>query len=266
MPVSASRKDKPATRRRATVGAVDHAIDLLWCLSEAGTALGTNDVARRIGIHKSSVSRLAATLEKARLVQRDPGTGRLSLGMGLITLAAPVLATFEVRDVVRPILEKLAEKTGETVSFGVWDGHQGVSIEQVPGSNSVRAFSRPGHRDPAHATAVGKILLAHQDEATIDGHCARPLKKFTDTTITSPAALKAELLRCRTLRYAINSGEFESDIGAVSSIVFDAHAQPLGAITATVPMYRFKSARRAELAETVSRAAAELSRKLGFPG
>jgi DNA-binding IclR family transcriptional regulator len=265
MPVSATRKDS-AARRRATVGAVDHAIELLRCLSEAGTALGTNDLARRIGIHKSTVSRLAGTLEKARLIDRDAGTGRLSLGMGLVTLAAPVLASFELRDVVRPVLEKLAARTGETVSFGVWDGRQGVSIEQVPGSNSVRAFSQPGHRDPAHATAVGKILLAHQGEAAIESHCGKPLRKFTDTTITSPATLKAELARCRTLRYAINIGEFESDIGAVSAIVLDARAQPLGAITVTVPMYRFKSARRAELAATATRAAAELSRKLGFPG
>ncbi len=264
MPPSATRKI--STSRRGTIGAVEHAIDLLRCLSEAGSALGTNDIARRIGIHKSSVSRLAATLEKARLIQRDADTGRLSLGMGLVTLAAPVLASFELRDVVRPALEKLAAQTGETASFSVWDGEEAVSIEQVAGSNSVKAFSLPGHRNPAHATAVGKILLAHMGEAKIEAYCGKPLRRFTDTTITTPAALKTELARCRVQRYAINLGEFESDVGAVSAAVLDGRAQVLGAMTATVPMYRFKSARRAELAEFVTRAAAELSAQLGFQG
>jgi DNA-binding IclR family transcriptional regulator len=267
MPGSATRKRKsPAPARRGTIAAVDHAIDLLRCLSEAGAALGTNDVARRIGIHKSSVSRLAGTLERARLVQRDAQTGRLSLGMGLVTLAAPVLANFQLRDVVRPSLEKLAATIGETVSFGVWDGHQAVSIEQVPGSNSVSAFSRPGHRDPGHATAVGKVLLAHLGEAAIDSYCAGPLRRFTETTITSVAALKTELARCRAHRYAINAGELESDVGAVSAIVFDSRGQPLGAITATVPMYRFKPARRTELAKIARDYAEALCARLGFAG
>jgi DNA-binding IclR family transcriptional regulator len=263
MPAS-TRKKASAASRRGTVGAVEHAIDLLRCLSEAGSALGTNDVARRIGLHKSSVSRLAATLERARLIRRDAETGRLSLGIGLVTLAAPVLARFEIRDLVRPALAKLAAQTGETASFSVWDGEEAVSIEQVAGSNAVKAFSLPGHRNPAHATAVGKVLLAHLGAAQIEAYCARPLRRFTDITVTTPAALKAELARARAQRYAINLGEFESDVGAVSSVVFDAGGEVLGAMTATVPMYRFKAARRAELAPIVARAAAELSAQLGF--
>jgi DNA-binding IclR family transcriptional regulator len=265
MPPSATKKVSRAPRR-GMIGAVEHAIDLLRCLSEAGSSLGTNDIARRIGIHKSSVSRLAATLERARLIRRDPDTGRLALGMGLVTLAAPVLASFEVRGVVRPFLERLAANTGETASFSVWDGREAVSIEQVAGSNSVKAFSTPGHRDPAHATAVGKILLAHMGEAKIEDYCAKPLRRFTDTTVTAPAVLKAELARCRAQRYAINAGEFDSDIGAVSSVVFDGRGQVLGAMTTAVPMYRFKPAHRAKLAEAVTRAAAELSAQLGFNG
>ena len=265
MPSNQTEQDSSsASSRRGTIGAVEHAIDLLRCLSEAGCSLGTNDIARRIGIHKSSVSRLAGTLEKARLVQRDSETGRLSLGIGLVALAAPVLASFEARDLVRPLLEELAKRTGETASFSIWDGHEAVSIEQVAGSNSVQAFSRPGHRNPAHATAAGKILLAHLSEQAIENYCSEPLQRFTDTTITKPLFLKAELARCRVQRYALNTGEFESDVGAVSAITFDSRSQVLGAMTLTVPMYRFELPRRKELAEIISLYAAELSSKLGF--
>lgn len=252
----------PSPPRRETIGAIEHAIDVLRCLSEANFAVGVNDIARRIGLHKSSVSRIAKTLENARLIQRDSATGRLSLGIGLVTLAAPALASFEVRDVVRPLLLELAAQTGETVSFSVWDGHEAVSIEQAPGSNSVRAFSRPGRRNPGHATAAGKVLLAHMGDAAIEKYCSKPLHRFTDRTITDPRALKAELARCRTQLCAINTGEFECDVGAVSAIAFDRQSRVFGAVTVTAPLYRFAQARRAELAKAVVRCAAELSGKL----
>jgi DNA-binding IclR family transcriptional regulator len=249
--------------RRDTVGAVEHAVALLRCLSEAGNSLGTNEIARRIGLHKSSVSRLAGTLERARLVQRHADTGQLSLGIGLVALAAPVLASFAVRDLVRPLLKDLAARTGETASFCIWDGREAVSIEQVPGSISIQALSRPGHRDPGHATASGKVLLAHLGDAVIDDYCRQPLHRFTDRTLTDRAALLAELAHCRVQGYAINTGELERDVGAVAAIVLDAQARPLGAVTAAVPMYRFDTARRSALTEAVTACARELAKGVG---
>ena len=253
-----------ASPRRETLGTVRHAIDLLRCLSEASQPIGVNEVARRIGLHKSTVSRLAGTLEDERLLQRDPATGRLSLGVGLVALAAPVLAGYEVRDLARPLLERLAGQTGETVSLSIWDGAEAISIEQVPGSNSVRAFSRPGHRNPGHGTASGKVLLAHMGPKAITEYCSHPLRRFTDHTITDPKTLVSALELCRARGYAINLGELESDVGAVSAVVFDRGASVVGAVTATVPMYRFKPARRSELADSVLRCARELSAKLGY--
>jgi DNA-binding IclR family transcriptional regulator len=251
-------------KRRETIGAVEHAIDLLRCLSEVGSSLGINEIARRLGLHKSSVSRLAATLENARLVHRDPVSGRLSLGMGLVALAAPVLAGFEVRDLVRPFLEKLAAQTGETVSFSIWDGWEAVSIEQVSGSNSIRAFSRPGHRNPGHATASGKVLLAHMGDAAIEAYCSNGLHRFTDRTVIDRPSLLAELAHARETGYAVNLGEFESDVGAISAIAFDRDTRPIGAITATVPMYRLSDTRQRELAEVVRICASDFSIQMGW--
>ena len=252
--------------RRETIGAVEHAVALLRYLSEAGSAQGVTDIARHIGLHKSSVSRMGKTLEGLRLIQRDAATGRFSLGMGLVTLAAAALASFGVKDVVRPILLELAAWSSETVSFSVWDGNEAVSIEQAPGSNSVRAFSRPGHRNPGHATAAGKVLLAHMGEAAIEKYCVNPLHRFTDRTITDPRSLKAELALCRTQLYAINTGEFEHDVGAVSAIAFGRDRQVLGAVTVTVPLYRFVQTRRMELTQAVIRSAAELSGRFSNSG
>jgi DNA-binding IclR family transcriptional regulator len=249
--------------RRETIGAVEHAIDVLRCLSEAGASLGVNEVARRIGLHKSSVSRIIGTLEGARIVQRESATGHVSLGIGLVALAAPVLASFEVRDLVKPLLKELAVSVGETVSFSIWDGWEAVSIEHVSGSNSIQVFSRPGHRDPGHASASGKVLLAHLGEEAIEAYCRKPLERFTENTVTGKAKLVEELVRCREQGFAVNIGELESDVGAVAAVVLDRAASPIGAVTIVVPVYRFHQKRRMELARAVTACAAELSARIG---
>jgi DNA-binding IclR family transcriptional regulator len=255
------RAGQPA--RRETVGAVEHAIAVLRCLSEAGSSLGVNEVARRIGLHKSSVSRIVGTLEGARIIQREPATGQVSLGIGLVALAAPVLANFAARDLVKPLLKELAVSVGETVSFSIWDGREAVSIEHVSGSNSIQVFSRPGHRDPGHASASGKALLAHLGEGAIEAYCRKPLERFTENTVTNKANLIEELVRCREQGFAVNIGELESDVGAVAAVVLDRAASPIGAVTIVVPVYRFHHKRRTELAGAVTACATELSARIG---
>ncbi|HEY0294166.1 MAG TPA: IclR family transcriptional regulator [Bordetella sp.] len=250
--------------RSGTINSVEHAIELLRCLAVAGGPLGTNDLARRIGLHKSSVSRLAATLEKARLLRRDPATGRFLLGLGLLALAAPLFADFAVADIVEPILVKLAAETGETCSFNIWDGQDAVSIAQVPGSHSVRAFSLPGQRKPAHATATGKILLAHLDEAALSAYCSTPLRRYTDTTITDSKALVENLVQARQRRYAINLGEYESDVGGIAAAVFDMSGRLFGCVATTMPLYRFAPERHAALGAAVSACATEIAEHLGI--
>jgi len=250
--------------RSGKVGAVEHAIAVLRCVSEAGAPIGVNDIARRVGLHKSSVSRLVATLAASAFVQREPETGRISLGMGLVAVARPAFARFNLRDVVRPLLATLAMEVGETVSFSIWDCCEAVSIEQVPGANAVQAYSEPGHRNPGHATAVGKMLLAHMGEDAIADYCSRPLQRYTARTITRVDALRAELQQCRSRGFAINRGEFEIDVGAVSAIVLDRQGDVAGCISIVVPMYRFSMARRSELAETVMRFSGKLSAEFGY--
>ncbi len=189
----ASHDDAP----RASIRAVRHTAELLRRISESRKPLGINELARRIGIDKSSVSRLVATLEREYLVTRDPGTGRVSLGLGLVAIVAPALADLGIESAVRPVLSELARDTGETASFSVWDGFHAVSVEQVAGAGAVRAFSEPGRRDQGHCSAAGKMLLAHAGKQAIADYCSKPLERLTARTITDPGKLRAELESAR---------------------------------------------------------------------
>ena len=248
--------------RGKTIGAVVHAISLLRCVSEADAPLGVNEIARRIGLHKSTASRLVATLEAEHLVERDRMTDRITLGLGLAALASPVLVGLGLRDVVRPYLRDLARQSGETASFSIWDGSQAVSLEQAQGESAVRTFSAPGRRDFGHSSAAGKMLLAQAGEEAIAAYCAKPFTRFTERTIVEPSRLCTELEAARARGYAVNTGETEIDVGAVSSAVRDGNGRVVGTVTLTVPVYRFDATRQSELGEMVLAAATKLGRIL----
>lgn len=251
---------QPVEGRGGTVGAVEHAIAILHCLSGSPEPLGINEIARRIGLHKSSISRLVATLVVARLVERDAASARIKLGPGLVLLAAPVLAELHIKDLVRPALEELAARSGETASYNMWDGSDAVTIEQVPGPGAVRIFSEPGRRDPGHCTACGKILLAHESAEAIDAYCGAALERFNERTIVDPAALRQELTTSRQRGYALNFGELDSEISAISAVTHDARGKVVGSITVTVPSYRFTPERQEELIAMVVDTARRVSR------
>src|SRR5690349_20775948 len=98
------------------IAAIQYAVVVLRAFSTAEPLLGVNEIARRIGLHKSTVSRILATLQDAHLVERDAASGRFSLGPGIVALAGPLLANLNVREVAQSYLRQLADEVGESVS------------------------------------------------------------------------------------------------------------------------------------------------------
>jgi DNA-binding IclR family transcriptional regulator len=249
-----------------TVQAVAHVAEVLRCISKAPRPIGVNEVARRVGLDKSSVSRLIATLERQRFVERVDGTTGIRLGFGLIALVAPLVADLGISTIARPQLELLARESEETVNLSIWDGRESVSVVQALGTNAITHYAMPGQRNPAHCTASGKILLAFAPEHEIEAILSGPLERYTEKTVTDPAVLRQQLKRIRATGHAINYGEFASDVGAVAAVVRDVDDRALGSLTITVPMYRFGPRRKDEILAMVRVAAARLSGQLGNCG
>lgn len=254
-----------ATKRRSsTVQSVQHAIEVLRWVSQSQPEIGISDLARRIGLHKSSISRLVATLAAEHLVERSHQTERVRLGFGLVALASPLLSGTELTQAAQPQLTALAERSGETVNLSVWDGHQAVSVYQALGTNAITHYAAPGQTNPAHCTASGKLLLAFASEHEIDKVLSGKLQRFTEHTRTSPAKLREELHRIRAEGRAINFGEFASDVGAVAAVVRNMGGQALAVVTITVPTYRFAPERQTELLKMVEATASAISAQLGY--
>src|SRR5438105_2562965 len=178
------------------VAAVERAAALLFELAEG--ALGTNELARRLGINASSASRLLATLGAAQLVEQVPETGRYRLGVGALRLGNAVLARLDLREVARPHLLALAAETGETVTLSAPGDHDALTVDFVQSASSVQSVARIGRPSVGHATATGKVLLAFGGGTLPAGE----LERFTPRTVVDRGELSAELERVREQGWA----------------------------------------------------------------
>src|SRR5437667_8805953 len=122
--------------REVGVRSVERAISILDLLAQGGWRTGA-DVARELHVHRSTALRLLGTLERHALVERDPRTAKYRLGRRLPQLASVVTGELDLRSVARPVCERLAESTGETVTLDVLDGDEIVPIEQAAGSTAI---------------------------------------------------------------------------------------------------------------------------------
>jgi len=226
-----SRTGLPATRQ---VGSVQRAIAVLDALAEGGAEVGTNEIARRTGINASSISRLLSTLTDAGLVQHLPSTGRYRLGVRILQLASAARENLDLRAVARPLLEELAEVSGETVTLSLPGEHDVLTVDFVQSSRSVRSVAEIGRNSVAHATATGKVFLAS------GGHLPEgQLPAFTDVTITDRRALAATIKQIAAQGYALALRERDNDLSAVAVPVLDAGQQLIAIVGIQGPATRF---------------------------
>src|SRR6478736_3500831 len=180
------------------VRSVDRAAALLLALGESHGEAGVTELARRLGLHKSTASRLLATLEKRGLVEQDEESGKYRLGLVVIRLANRAERTLDLRSIAMPELDKLARAT---TGLGVLDGDQLLTVAQADGPNLVAMGDWTGRWVPLHSVAGGKVLLASLPEREILRLVRRGLDRFTERTITQLEPLLEELARVRRRGY-----------------------------------------------------------------
>src|SRR3954470_15905918 len=196
------------------VQSVARAAELLKALDAPATVF---ELADRCGLNRSTAWRILATLEDAALVERDAATGRYAVGYALVTLAAGAGPEALVRR-AHPHLRALADACAETASLAVPRGLQVVYVDQVQAPH-VMAANWLGRPRPLHATSTGKAFLAWLADDDLGAALPGRLQRFTDTTITTRAALRAELADVRARGYAVSRGELEPALWGVSAPV-----------------------------------------------
>ena len=248
------------------VRSVDRAAALLLALGESQGEAGVTELARRLGLHKSTASRLLATLQKRGLVEQDDETGKYRLGLVIIRLAERAERTLDLRGIAMPELERLARLTHETTGLGVVDGDQLLTVAQADGPNLIAVGDWTGRSTPLHCVASGKVLLAALAEREVLRIVRRGLVTYTERTIVELEPLLEELARIRRRGYATALGEYEIGLNAVSAPVHDARGHVVAAVDIWGPAFRLTPRRIPELAVQAREAAAAISIRLGGPG
>ncbi|MFI0366225.1 IclR family transcriptional regulator [Actinomadura sp. 1N219] len=208
----------------------------LAILGELGEGPRTLDeLAAKVGVHKTTVLRLLRTMESGRFVHRD-SDHRFHLGSRLFALAGAALEQRGIRDVAAPHLARLNEETGQTIHLGVYEGGNVIYLDKYDSRHSIRMYSRVGLSMPLHATAIAKVLLADLPEPR-RRRVAEEIEytPFTEHTLTGPAPLLDELSRVADQGYALDDAEHETFIRCVAAPVRDATGRVIAAVSISVP-------------------------------
>jgi DNA-binding IclR family transcriptional regulator len=223
-----------------------------------------SEISRHLSLHKSSASRIAATLVSAGFLRTVPFGFQLS---GKLTFLASIAAAeTTLSAVATPIIRALVDDLGETCHVGVLDGREAVTVALVDGSFSVRMHSWVGKRSPAHWTAMGKVLLAGLTDQTIDMlYKSEKLPVATHESISTVSELKTQLQMIRKHGFALDNEELEVGLRCVAAPIFDHQNAVVASLTIAGPASRLRISTIDPYVEKVKAAAAKISLALGAP-
>lgn len=216
-------------RGPASLLSVSRALAVLDLLADAPEGRGVTDIARELGVHKSSASRLLATLRGGCLVEVNASTGRFELGAGFLRLAARVVQRLDLAHVALPFLRNLVTTSGETAYLSARRGSFRTAIQEVESPNPVRMVAGVGHLYPLHAGAPGKVLLASLPDAEVAA-LLKAIPRGGGRLQHGAARIRADLAKTRRAGYAIS---FEENIPTASSIAVPVRGH-LGTVVAAL--------------------------------
>jgi IclR family transcriptional regulator, KDG regulon repressor len=259
--LNAKTESASKQRRLSSVGS---AIQLLKAFSEERVDLGISELSRRLGVAKSTVHRLAATLAAEGLLEQDRETEKYRLGIALFRLGALVRRRMDISSQGRPYLYELREKTKESVHLAILDGTEIMYVYNLESTQAIRMRSDLGVRKPAYCTAEGQAILAFQPQAVVDAVIVQGLSPRTSQTITDPAKLIKALAVVRQRGCAIEDEESEIGMRGISAPIRDDAGEVVAAVGLAGPVTRLSKKAITTFIPHVIETADLVSRRLGY--
>jgi DNA-binding IclR family transcriptional regulator len=242
--------------------AVLRVLSLLQAFPEDKPRRSLTDLAAEAGLNKSTAHRMLSVLEQEGFVHRSPDSGAFQLGPEMIVLGSRALRALDIREAARPELEFLAEATGEHATLESLVGNEVLILDEVRGRGLLGISSSIGTRWPAHATATGKVLVAHAEADLLVP--TEGLPAVTQHTVVSPDRWSRTLDEVRARGFATNIEELEYGYASVAAPVQDGEGKTSVSLSVGGSVQRLTQDRLPALAERVQEAAFRLSERLGY--
>ena len=259
------RNADTAPRDPYLLGSLRKGLEVIDCFTRQ-ESWSLAELAGTLAQSKPTIFRILHTLEEFGYLEKDAATGRYTLALRFHTLGSVAVHHEQLRWQALPPLQDLARATGETVHVGILYDGEAICVQAVDGTRLVRMHAFVGKRTPAHASALGKVLLAHLPDAEVDALiAARGLPRFTPHTITDPAALREALHRVRAQGWALDDEEMEIGLRCLGAPITDHAGRPCACVAVSAPAARMDKQRVTELVSQVKATAMRISRMLGSP-
>lgn len=245
------------------VHSVERALSILEALGANPEGAGVTRLGKELGLHKSTVHRLLATLAKYGFVEQDEATECYRLGMRFVSIGLNFLYQLDFRREVLPYLKELAEMTGEMTQLGVLEGNEVLYLERCQSQETITV--NLGLRLPAHCTAEGKVLLGCLPENRLQEFLkTQTLRQYTINTIVNPEQLGLHIERVRAQGYAVSAEEFADSLRGVAAPILDLKGRVIGAMGIAGPASRLTLERINRLINILRESCHSISLRLGY--
>ena len=217
---------------------VDNALWLLQLVAER-QALRVSEAADLLGVARSTAHRLLSALRRRDFLMQDKPNGVYRPGPALHAIGMAAISRIDIRRIALPVLEQLRDQTRETSSLAILEGTMSRFIECCEGLSAVRVGSRTGIVRYAHASAIGKAMLAALPDTELNRRYPdEELPAATPSSITTRHQLMVELAQVRRQGFALNWEESSDGVSAVAVALLDPAGSPLAAVSVAMPSMR----------------------------
>lgn len=261
MAISIEKREKD--NMSTTVQSIDRAFEILEALGNRPEGMLVKDLSATLGLNKSTVSRILATLAEHGYVAKNKNN-YYRLGMRMVDLCSLYLNSLQLKTEALPFLEELRNQTGLIVHLGTMSENEVVYLEKISSFNNIRMYSQIGKRAYMHNTGLGKVMLSCLREKDVEEIIKdKGMPAVTEKTCTDINELLKELAVIRSRGYAIDEQENEMGIRCVAAPIYDYRGNVIAAVSATGFLDMFPEERIEMVAGCVKRCATNISRSMG---
>lgn len=247
------------------VHSLDKGLTLLEIIETSIVPITLHNLWLKLGWNKATIHRMLATFERRGYIHRDPVTRGYTLGSRIYSLYSSIVKSRgqNIQTIVKPYLNQLVQKTGESAHLALVVDDVIVYIDTVSSSEILCVNTRIGDRGPLHCTALGKAYLSAVDESQLE-RLLKTLRKHTDNTVTNVIELKIRLEEIRQKGYAIDNEEYMDGIRCIASTIFNQFNIPIAMIGISGPRDRLSLSVCNVFGEYIRSLALEISLQFGY--
>lgn len=245
------------------INSVTRTLEIIDYLSKRGEA-SVSEVSEYLKVNMSTAHRFLASIKYYGYAEQNPINQKYKLSLKVFEVGNRVIESLDLRDIAKPYMYELADKSGETINLGIMDKYHVVYIDKVLSKNALRLDSPIGARDKMHATGLGKAMIAFYPKNFVESYIKEVgLTKVTDKTIVNKKQFMDELKKIRKEGYAIDSEETAVGLVCIAAPIFNRENKPIASISVSALKDRLNQEDLKKHKERILEIANELSIQLG---